>query len=117
MAGCGCVTMQIIIPANLTSLDSRLLVPQINRPEHVLHHPTDLRSPRFVSPNPTTQLRPALMSVSESLLKRRSVILSISAAAVIAVGAFTGASLKQGAQYQARVEEVKQQSLDSRIEK
>ncbi|CCX08598.1 Protein of unknown function [Pyronema omphalodes CBS 100304] len=57
------------------------------------------------------------MSVSESLLKRRSVILSISAAAVIAVGAFTGASLKQGAQYQARVEEVKQQSLDSRIEK
>ncbi|KAF8540234.1 hypothetical protein BDD12DRAFT_880890 [Trichophaea hybrida] len=57
------------------------------------------------------------MSAPTPLLKRRGVVISISAVVIIAVGAFTGAMLKTDQEKIAEVQKVQSEGLDDRIDR
>jgi hypothetical protein len=57
------------------------------------------------------------MSAPTPLLKRRGVVISISAVVIIAVGAFTGAMLKTDQEKKAEVQKVQSEGLDHRIDR
>jgi flagellar motor component MotA len=57
------------------------------------------------------------MSAPTSLLKRRGVVISVSAVVIIAVGAFTGAMLKTDQEKIVEVRKVQTESFDDRIDR